>query len=103
MQKQGIRMQGQQRQAPTMQAEWARDRGNQDLEGQGSALRAAEAGSDPDARVVQPHAGGGVQHPLPTWMLKTSDGMKAYDMPNSSPTTQGPSPCSPRRTRTGDD
>ena len=32
-----------------------------------------------------------------------SDGMKAYDMPNSSPTTQGPSPCSPRRTRTGDD
>ena len=61
VQKHGVRMKGQQQQAPKRQTERARDRGDQSSESQGLALRAAKSRSAPPAPAGQPHAGGGVQ------------------------------------------
>ena len=61
VQKHGVRMRGQEQQTPNRQAEWARDRGDQELGSQGLAPQVAATDGEPSARVEQPHAGRGVQ------------------------------------------
>ena len=54
-------MQGQEQPAPKRQAEWARDRGDQELGSQGLAPPMAVLDAAPSAGTGRPHAGGGVQ------------------------------------------
>ena len=57
----GVRMQGQERPTRKRQADWARDRGNQEQGSQGHAPPIAAPDGAPPAAPQRPHAGGGVQ------------------------------------------
>ena len=61
VQKHGVRMQGQEQPTPKRKAEWARNRGDQELGSQGLAPPMAAMDGVPSAGAERPHAGGGVQ------------------------------------------
>ena len=100
VQKHGVRMQGQQRQTPKRQAEWARDRSDLELESQRWAQREVTRAHRWSSRMREVACS--VSCLSPTQALKISNVMKAYNIQNSSPTAQQPLPCGPRRMGTGD-
>ena len=98
-----VRLQGQEQPTLNRQAEWGRDRGDQELGSQGQAPPMAALGGAPSAAAGRRHARGGVARPMFITYVNIEEWrrLKDFIMRSTSPTAQRPSACGRRRRKTG--